>query len=149
MKLLIKYSTIIILVFYTALTNASGQRTAIITLDSIAKYRALIPNGEQTSESRVNYIGTYNNKYHILMVTKHSASKDKNGKLGTPWSHVFKYKISTNKMGIHNGWEITDKMIKEGLKIRPSNCPSIYISTKTKTYKLKSNSQTKFNCINN
>lgn len=149
MKLLPKYSFILTLLFYTSLTFASGERTAVITLDAIKNYRTLIINADELTESRLNYIGTYNNKYHILMITKHSVSKDKYGRPGMPWDHVSKYKISTNKINILNGWQITDKMIEKGLKVRPSNCPSIYLSNKTGTYTLKRNSKIISNCINN
>lgn len=148
MKLQVKIISIIILGLSAQLSFASGQRTTLITTDAIKNYNILSLDNDKLKEKALHYIGTVNNKSHILMVTKTSYSKSSSGRVGMPWSHVFEYKISVDKMNIINGWDITDIIKNESFNARPSNCPRLVLTSKQNKYVLPDIEKIKLKCLN-
>ncbi len=128
------------------LSFASGQHTTILNYDTIKNYQNLSLREGRIAEKYLNYIGTVNNEVHIFMITKTSYSKSSSGRIGMPWSHVFKYKIPVEEMTIVNGWDITYK-VKHGINVRPSYCPRVYLSAKQKEYIIANNKRVKSKCI--
>ena len=134
----------IILGMFSQLTLASGQRTENITTESIKEYRILNLKEGELNENVLHYIGTVNNQYHILMITKTSYSERSDGSVGMPWDQVFKYKIPVEKMTVINGWDIAAQ-VKNGINIRPSSCPRLFLSSKKKEYDIINIKRVKLN----
>ncbi|MCK4865195.1 MAG: hypothetical protein KAT06_07170 [Gammaproteobacteria bacterium] len=147
MKLLSKSIFVFLIIIFSQLTTASGQRTAVITTDALNKYKVLRLKNDEPVGKVLHYMGTINNKVHLLMVTKTSSSRTSSGKIERPWSHVFKYKISVDEMTIVNGWDLTDKIKQDNFRMRPSYCPRLIISSNQKKYILANNKKMKSACI--
>lgn len=147
MKISQKTILFIILTLYFQIAYSSGQRSTIVTMRAIESFQEFKLN-ENMTEKYLHYVGTVDNKVHLLMVTKSVSSRDSSGRLGRPWSHVIKYKIPVNKMTIINGWDLTKKIKEDGIEISPSYCPRLYLSAKKKKYIITSNVRMNSGCFN-
>lgn len=153
MKYLSQAIIIISLGLYSHIGHASGQRTTLISIDAISKYKELKFGENAIAEPVLHYVGTYN-KWHILMITKTKSIKTKlksdptRYKTGRPWSRVFTYKVSKNDLTIVNGWDVKNKLKKGAFKVRPSYCPRLKITDKNKTYYIRDLDKEKNTCLN-
>ncbi|MCK4865174.1 MAG: hypothetical protein KAT06_07065 [Gammaproteobacteria bacterium] len=138
---------ILILGFHTQHANASGQRSATISLDSVKTYNTLMLDKKTLTEKYLNYAGTVNNHTHILMVKKTSYSEDSNGNIGMPWNDVYTYKIAVDKMTIVNGWDLTKLLKQRPIEISPAFCPILYLTPNKKKYVISNEKGIKSNCL--
>jgi len=142
---------VLIFTIFIAFTSqqifASGQRTTTVTFDAINSYAEIDLSGKYAIEPVLHYIGTVNNKWHLLMVTKSDSSEDENGNISMPWSYVETYKASVKYITIDNGWDITNKLKKGGFEVFPASCPQLYISTKVKQYQIPKDENNMKSCL--
>lgn len=148
MKLFSKTIFILILGFHVQYANASGQRDVTVTFESINAYKILKLEKDALTEKTLNYIGTVNNKTHVLMVTKTTYSEDSDGNIGMPWSDVYTYKIAVDKMTIVNGWDLTKILKQRAIVISPAYCPKIVLTPNKKKYVISNEKDIKSNCLN-
>lgn len=133
--------------------NASGQRTAIVTEESIDSYKELKFDDEPVSEPLLHYIGSVSKNRHLFMITKTAMPAKVEVEPGVfrvrgrPWDHVFKYFVSADEMTIINGWDISERMRNEGFEVRPSYCPRIVIRPGQKKYHINPNAEIKSACM--
>jgi len=152
MRNFISASITLSLLLVAQLAYASGQRTVVITTKSVNEFPLYDLATEPTREAYLHYLGSVDNRFHLLSITKtayprETSNSDKPVHSFRPMDHTFTYRVSSRDMIIENGWSLDQYIKDKGIEIRPPSCPRFRIGGKAKKYRLPAGDKLKTACL--
>lgn len=126
-------------------TLASGQRSATITTDAIARYPVIDVQAGGLPETGLHYVGS-TSRWHLLMITRTAVARDAQGRPLRPWDTVFAYKVAADGVTIDNGW-LLDLSQRQGILVSPRNCPYLRLRSGQLGYTLPADARLEAKCL--